>query len=822
MTADVSQTAETRASTWLESLSVLLAMVLTAIGLSAVFADFDWLPSVLIAVVLIVAVGAVFRSIGGLRSTGTAVIAQCIVGVIAVLVLCAPQTLLFGVIPTGSSFVAVMDLLSSGVSDLYSSTPPAASTPGFTAMLTIAFTLITILIDGLVSDLRAPKVSGVLLLVLWMIPVFFAPAEVQWWHVAAILAAFLLLMLSPYFPATKWRGGLTALVAGAIAVVLGIGLPTILPTVPTLPDRASNNQGDLTVTNPFLDLRSDLGDRSDATLFSYTTTAADPEPIRLTSINSFDGQTWAPTPFGLDQFAIAAEGLPWPQGLPRNRNFTEERIDVTIGDDYDQQYLPTPYAPQQPTGLDRRWIYDEKSLTIVGNGERSAGQKYSMDYLSIDPAVEDLQSAAPVNASDFETELEVPASLPSSVRQTAEDVTAGASNQWEAAVLLQAYFRSGEFEYSLDAPEEASGDAISDFLAEKKGYCVQFSSAMTIMARTMGIPARIGVGFGAGDKSGDGFEVSMQDSHAWPELYFDGVGWVRFEPTPGGPAGAPPAWTLADGSTGNSEEETEETASPTEEPTETAAESAPAETEEPTTAATDTAAQPAAADYSTIVWALVIAVAILLLLAIPAIWRAILRSRRTGSPVDVEAVWTEIRALATDYGQSLDPSRTLRHDELVLAGGPALADPVARSGASGGAGAAGAASAGAGAASAGAAPASGRDADGRVPAAAAATGSESSPSGGGDAPRSASALGLDALRRPVPSGPAAGRGADTALAGFIDALEAKRYGTQPVDLSPAEARAVVDEVQTDLSDHATPGSRIRAKIWPASIFNPPK
>ncbi|MBE8146433.1 hypothetical protein IOD13_08735 [Brevibacterium casei] len=51
----------------------------------------------------------------------------------------------------------------------------------------------------------------------------------------------------------------------------------------------------------------------------------------------------------------------------------------------------------------------------------------------------------------------------------------------------------------------------------------------------------------------------------------------------------------------------------------------------------------------------------------------LLRGRRTGSPVDVERVWTEIRALATDYGQSLDPSRTLRHDELVLAGGPAVA-----------------------------------------------------------------------------------------------------------------------------------------------------
>ncbi|GAA1626454.1 MULTISPECIES: DUF3488 and transglutaminase-like domain-containing protein [Brevibacterium] len=836
-----------RSSTWLESLSVFVAMVLTAIGLSAVFSDFDWLLPVLVAVFLIVLVGAVFRSIPGLKATGTAVIAQCIVGVIAVLVLCAPDTLLAGIIPTGESFVAVIDLLSAGVSDLYASTPPAESTPGFTAMLTIAFTLITILIDGLVSDLGAPKVSGVLLLVLWMIPVFFAPAQVRWWHIAAILAAFLLLMLSPYFPQAKWRGGLTAVVAGAVAIILGIALPMLLPQVPTLPNRASNNQGDLTVTNPFLDLRADLGARDDSTLFTYTTTAENPEPIRLTSINSFDGQTWAPTPFGLDQFAIAAEGLPWPQGLPRNQGYSEQRIDFSIGQ-YDQQYLPTPYAPQQPEGLDRRWIYDESSLTIVGNGERSGGLDYSMDYLSIEPDVSVMQSATPVNSAEFETELEVPETLPQSVRDTADEVTAGASNQWEAAVLLQAYFRSGEFEYSLDAPEEASGDAISDFLVDKRGYCVQFSSAMTIMARTLGIPARIGVGFASGTENGGEYQVSMQDSHAWPELYFDGVGWVRFEPTPGGPAGAPPAWTVADGSADEANEETTESATPTAEPTESASEAAPATEEGQTTEATDAAAEPANSNLGTVMWAVIIAVLILLLLAIPALWRVLQRRRRTGSPVDLENVWTEIRALATDYGQSLDPSRTLRHNELVLAGGPAVAEAGARAargetgaGTSGGAGDTGFDRAGvAGVSSAGAAgagadvgagagtlgpsgPGHGRTEDGRVPASQAAAGSDSAGAPGGSAAgRPPSALGLDALRSPVPSASGIRRHDDTALSAFIDALEAQRYGAQATDLSPAEAQAVIDEVQTDLSEHATPGSRITAKIWPASIFTPPK
>src|SRR5699024_6704913 len=250
----------------------------------------------------------------------------------------------------------------------------------------------------LVSDLRAPKVGGVLLLVLWMIPVYFAPQEVRWWHIVAILVAFLLLMLSPYLPATRWRGGLTAILAGGLALAIGIGLPLLLPPVPM----------------PFLHLRQNLGDRDDSRLFSYETTGSDSEPIRLTSIDDFDGENWAPSSFSLDPFAIAGDGMPWPEGLPRDGGYEDETIDVNIDDGYDQQYLPSPYAPQQPDGLDRRWIFDEKTLTVVGNGEKTGGLQYSMNYVSPEPSAEDLKNATPVNESDFDTELAVPDSLPSS------------------------------------------------------------------------------------------------------------------------------------------------------------------------------------------------------------------------------------------------------------------------------------------------------------------------------------------------------------------------------------------------------------------------
>lgn len=817
-----SSTGDERPSTgWLEAIVVFVAMALTAVAVSAVFKDFAWVSPVLVAVAVVVIVGAVFRTVPALRSTGTAVIAQCVAGLIAVFIVCAGDSLLLGFIPTGESFGTVIDLLSEGVSDLYATAPPAASTPGFIAMLTIAFTLITILIDGLVSDLRAPKVGGVLLLVLWMIPVYFAAQEVKWWHIVAILAAFLLLMLSPYLPATRWRGGMTAILAGALALAIGIGLPLLLPPVPTLPDRASKGQGDLTVTNPFLNLRQNLGDRDDKTLFSYQTTDEDADPIRLTSIDDFDGENWAPSPFSLDPFAIAADGMPWPAGMPRDKNFKEQTISVAVGDDYDQQYLPSPYAPQQPKDLSRRWIFDEKTLTVVGNGEKTGGLQYSMDYLSPNPDVEDLQSATPVSESDFETELAVPDSLPTSVKETAERVTADADNQWEAAVMLQAYFRGGDFEYSLDAPERASGDAISDFLADKQGYCVQFSSAMTIMARTMGIPARIGVGYAGGDESENGVDVSMQDSHAWPELYFEGAGWVRFEPTPGGPAGDPPKWTLADGADQQEEGDESESASPSEEPTESA--SPTGGSEEPTEEETSTqAAEPAGSNFGTVFGIAAIVLVLLLLAALPAIWRSILRSRRTKDPQNLEAVWTEVRALATDYGQSLDSSRTLRFNEFVLAG---AVPATGAAGASGGGAADASSSAGTDAGST--APEIDPDTGEPIRKSAA-----EAAAGSGAAVQNAEAAGsstfdrsderLRRLSSPAPSRPSESGHDDSALGAFVDALEAQRYGAATEALDDSEVQALVDEVRTDLSERATPGSRISAKIWPASLFNRPK
>src|SRR5699024_3400468 len=82
------------------------------------------------------------------------------------------------------------------------------------------------------------------------------------------------------------------------------------------------------------------------------------------------------------------------------------------------------------------------------------------------------------------------------------------------------------------------------FLETKQGYCTQFATAMVMLARAQDIPARLALGFLPGSQGLDGTRtVVAADAHAWPELFISGLGWTRFEPTPGSRSGSAPFYS---------------------------------------------------------------------------------------------------------------------------------------------------------------------------------------------------------------------------------------------------------------------------------------
>ncbi|MEI6451430.1 MAG: transglutaminase domain-containing protein [Actinomycetes bacterium] len=115
-----------------------------------------------------------------------------------------------------------------------------------------------------------------------------------------------------------------------------------------------------------------------------------------------------------------------------------------------------------------------------------------------------------------------------------EDIVGTTTDPYGIALAIEEYLRSG-FTYSLEPPRNGFASPYAAFLFRTKtGYCQHFAGAMAVLLRFNGIPARVAVGFSPGERAKDGaFDVRRNDAHAWVEVYFPGVGWMPFDPTPG-------------------------------------------------------------------------------------------------------------------------------------------------------------------------------------------------------------------------------------------------------------------------------------------------
>jgi hypothetical protein len=124
------------------------------------------------------------------------------------------------------------------------------------------------------------------------------------------------------------------------------------------------------------------------------------------------------------------------------------------------------------------------------------------------------------------------------VLDLASQVVAGAQSRYDQARAIETFLRT--YTYTLDLPlPPIDHDLVDYFLFEvQEGYCDYYASAMIIMARAVGIPARLASGYAQGtyDHAKDHWVVTQKDSHSWVEVYFVGIGWVEFEPTAGLPA----------------------------------------------------------------------------------------------------------------------------------------------------------------------------------------------------------------------------------------------------------------------------------------------
>ncbi|WP_460447594.1 transglutaminase family protein, partial [Angustibacter aerolatus] len=547
-----------------------LATILTLWSMRPVVEGARWVATSVVVVLLTLAVGAALR--WARVPAGLVLLGQAVVAAVVLTVVFAGPEAVLGLVPGPDAFGRFGELLRDAGDTVNRYSAPVPSSPGIDFMVSLGVAVIALAVDSLAVSLRSPAAAGLPLLALYCVPAAVVPDGLPWRYFAVAAVGWLLLLAHDAGGAVtrwgrllpRWGGGApsrqtilsdtSALAAtgrrlGVVAVLAAVLVPAVLPGLPDgLLTRGGTGgtgtgTGTLSVINPVLQLRDNLSPRQDVEVLRYTTTQTAVAPLRIVTADTFDGETWKPGTTDVSRRNRAAKGLPNPPGLTDAiaRQAYTMRIDVSPN--LDQDFLPLPY-PARKVDIDGAWLYDAASLNVLGEGETVRDKSYSVDYLDVTPTADQLR-AAPAAAQDtMQRYVRLPSSLPDVVRQRALEVTQGASTAYDQAMALQEWFRSkGGFTYSTQAPADSGGDAVADFLQSKQGFCIQFASAMATMSRSLGIPARIGVGFLPGTPDGQNtWSVRLTDAHAWPELYFEGVGWVRFEPTPATRTGAPPAW----------------------------------------------------------------------------------------------------------------------------------------------------------------------------------------------------------------------------------------------------------------------------------------
>ena len=577
---------------------------------------------------------------------------------------------------------------------------------------------VALVVDLLAVGLRRAPLAGLPLLAVYTAPVSMLDGGVSWLKFALAALAFLFLVasdeaqrlshwghqLSPETrvfdsQATEVRTAVVwssarkiGLTATALAVVAPILIPTFGAGLFDGNGAGSGGNGDsVDITNPMVDMKRDLARGIDVELVRLTTTDPDPSYLRISVLDSFDGDAWSPSGRDIPVENRAEGEVPAPPGLDSAVPTRRVGMDLTVSDFFESRWLPVPY-PVASVNVPGDWRYDTSTLDFVtaARGENAAGLSYSVDALKVEPTAEQLSRAAPAPASVFGPGVALPTDFPESLRKLARDVTSGAATKFEMAVRLQKWFQvDGGFEYSLDRAPGTGIKELESFLGTGKGsrsgYCEQYAAAMATLGRALGIPSRVAVGF-LHPSPGDAprtWVYSAHDMHAWPEMYFQGIGWVKFEPTPQSHVGDTlPAYTQGqpDGP------------SPSSGPSQSSATQAPSGRFDRPSAGLDSASATPPSTGERVSTALrrgaLVALLLAFLLLVPRLARSGVRSRRwsaAGTPVELaEAAWAELRASALDLGVAWDDRVSVRSRarDLARAFGRAgdVEDALARSG----------------------------------------------------------------------------------------------------------------------------------------------
>ncbi|MEU8620044.1 DUF3488 and transglutaminase-like domain-containing protein [Streptomyces sp. NPDC048623] len=690
------------------TLAAFFATLAASLALLPLVRPATWIFTAALVLALQSAVGAVTRRVPLARPLTIA--AQTVLTLLVLTVIFVREQAVLGVLPGPDAFTAFGSLFEAGVNDVGTYAPPAPNTPGIRLLLVTGVAAIGLLVDTLAVTFRNAAPAGLPLLALYSVAAGLSGGGAGLFAFLCAAAGYLVLLLTEgrdrlsawgrVFGGAQRSGrsgsplgeggaasapARTGVRIGAVTLGVALLVPFALPGLGggvlggggADGDGRGGKGGTISAVNPLVSLQNDLRQPEDREVLRYRTNATDRDGLylRLVALDQFDGTSWKSSVRPIED---VPEQLPWPDGLAQDVRFSEVTSNFVADARYEQKWLPMPY-PASRVSLGGSWRYEPAGRMLVGdNGQTTRGARYSVTSLDVRPTGEQL-AAAPAAPEKLRREYtRVPASLPADVKATALEVTRGAGSDYERAVRLQDWFaEDGGFRYDVSVDSGTGVGAVSRFLKDKRGFCIHFSFSMAAMARSLGIPARVAVGFMPGTPQPDGsVSVGIRDAHAWPELYFEGAGWVRFEPTPS--RGTVPDYARQQSAGGAATPSAQPTADASAQPSAVPSASqscTPQEKKLGGCAQDQGAAGAVDGDGGGLDLRLVALVALGVLVVVglpllPWLWRSRVRARRLGPAPDpvarVLAVWQEINDTAWDYGIAPDESRTPRRTAARL------------------------------------------------------------------------------------------------------------------------------------------------------------
>ncbi|MDA0638114.1 DUF3488 and transglutaminase-like domain-containing protein [Nonomuraea sp. MCN248] len=623
-------------------------------------------------------------------------------------------------VPTTDSVLEVARLLATGWADIQRYAAPVPANEAITLLTTGGVGLIAIVVDLFATRLRKAALAGLPLLALVTVPATILTEPLSWpAFVIAALGFTALLLADGRERVGQWgravlvrrtrttsagpRPGATADTRGLslsgkrigfAAIAVAVTVPALLPAMEPVSfftfgvgGSGSGRGNSISIPDPIANLKGRLELPEPRVVLTYANSDNTPRYLRIYALDTFDGDQFGMTqPEGAPENRTDNGPLPPPPGLGGGVQLNNVRTSITISDQITKlSFLPLPYPPRQ-IRVDGDWRADVSTLMVFSTRDEAAGLEYDVATSEPAPTARVLDSSPTTRQGIDERYLALPDDLPQEITDLALDETRGARTPYQAAVRLQRFFTdTGGFAYSLRTQGHSSS-ALVDFLVRSRaGYCEQFAASMAVLARVVGIPSRVAIGYTGGTQIGGRWTVGTNDSHAWPELYFEGVGWLPFEPTPAGTLGqgsarvpeytqprpeatADPSSPTPDETTGG---DSEQEAGPQnrQNPRELDREALLADGGLPPEESTPLAARIGIG-----------AAAVLLVLLIPAAIRLVTRSRRIRTlgwkmsrPADevtakvvagrhpaVAAAWAELDDALYDYGMAREPSETPR------------------------------------------------------------------------------------------------------------------------------------------------------------------